>query len=160
MSLFYEDFTVGQSFSGGRRTIPEAEMIQFAQIYDPQRMHLDRLYAEEGPFHGLIASGFHTLCLAWWLFLQLGLVQESMWVGIGLDALRWRRPVRPGDTVSLQVVIVNKSPSSVPDRGRVTFSHTLTNQNGETVMTYQSVNLISCKVDPPSSEKDQVLTNA
>jgi len=65
MSLFYEDFTVGQSFSGGRRTIPEAEMIQFAQNYDPQRMHLDCLYAEEGPFHGLIASGFQTLCLAW-----------------------------------------------------------------------------------------------
>jgi acyl dehydratase len=148
MSLFYEDFTVGQVFAGGGRTIPEAEMIQFAHIYDPQNMHLDRLHAEEGPFHGLIASGFHTICLAWWLFLQLGLVHDSMWVGIGIDALRWHRPVRPGDTVSLQVKIVDKSPSSAPDRGRVTFSHTLTNQNGEVVMTYHSLNLIYCKVAP------------
>lgn len=148
MSLFYEDFTVGQSFSGGRRTIPEAEMVQFAQTYDPQSMHLDRLYSEESPFNGLIASGFHTLCLAWWLFLQLGIVKDSMWVGLGIDELRWRRPVRPGDTVSLRVEIAGKSPLSVPGRGRVTFSHTLTNQNDEMVMTYQSVNLISCKVDP------------
>lgn len=151
MSLFYEDFTVGQTFAGGGRTIPEAEIIQFAHMYDPQSMHLDRVHAEEGPFHGLIASGFHTLCLAWWLFLRLGLVQESMWVGVGLNVLRWRRPLRPGDTLFLLVEVVDKSLSSASDHGRVTFSHTLTNQNDETVMIYQSVNLISCKRDSSSS---------
>lgn len=142
MPMYFDDFEVGQTFNGAGRTFTEAEIITFAHSYDPQSMHIDRVHAEDGSFKGLIASGFHTLSIAWWLFLKLGLVEESMKIGIGVDELRWRRPVRPGDTVTLNVEIVEKSFTSANDSGRVQFAHTLKNQANEVVMTYKSLNLI------------------
>ncbi|KJF15987.1 MaoC/PaaZ C-terminal domain-containing protein [Acidithrix ferrooxidans] len=142
MPMYFDDFEVGQTFIGAGRTFTEAEIITFAHSYDPQSMHIDRVHAEDGSFKGLIASGFHTLSIAWWLFLKLGLVEESMKIGIGVDELRWRRPVRPGDTVTLNVEIVEKSLTSANDSGRVQFAHTLKNQANEVVMTYKSLNLI------------------
>jgi len=142
MPIYFDDFEVGQTFVSGGRTFTEAEIITFAHSYDPQSMHIDRVHAEDGSFKGLIASGFHTLSIAWWLFLKLGLVEESMKIGIGVDELRWRRPVRPGDTVTLSVEIAEKSLTSANDSGRVQFAHTLKNQTNEVVLTYKSLNLI------------------
>ena len=70
MPMYFDDFEVGQTFNGAGRTFTEAETITFAHSYDPQSMHIDRVYAEDGYFKGLIASGFHTLNIAWWLFLN------------------------------------------------------------------------------------------
>ena len=142
MSIFFEDFEVGQIFISSGRTFTEAEIISFAHSYDPQSMHLDRVRSEEGPFKGLIASGFHTLNIAWWLFLRLGIVEKSMKIGIGIDELRWQRPVRPGDTLTLTVEIADKSTTSAEDCGRIYFAHILKNQDLEVVMTYRSLNLI------------------
>lgn len=139
--MYFEDFQVGQTFCSDGRTVTEAEIIAFAHMFDPQRMHLDREWSAAGSFGGLIASGFLTLNIAWWLFLRLGLVRESMHVGIGLDEVRWLRPVRPGDTLAL-TVSVNAKGEARRARGAVTFGHALENQAGETVMTYASVNLI------------------
>ncbi len=142
MSLYFDDFEVGQTFLSSGRTFTEAEIVMFAHKFDPQSMHIDGVHAANGPFKGLIASGFHTLSVAWWLFLGLGLVRESMMIGLGVDELRWHLPVRPGDTLKLEVEIEEKVETSSPKRGRITFSHTLYNQNGEAVMTYKSLNLI------------------
>lgn len=142
MSLYFDDFEIGQTFKGVGRTFTEAEIITFAHSFDPQAMHIDRVHAEDGSFNGLIASGFHTLSIAWWLFLKMGLVERSMKIGIGVDELRWKRPVRPGDTVSLTVEIAEKTLTSANDSGRVRFAHTLRNQTDEIVMTYTSINLI------------------
>ncbi len=142
LSLYFDDFEVGQTFLSSGRTFTEAEIVMFAHKFDPQPMHIDGVHATNGPFKGLIASGFHTLSVAWWLFLGLGLVRESMMIGLGVDELRWHLPVRPGDTLKLEVEIEEKVETSSPKRGRITFSHTLYNQNGEAVMTYKSLNLI------------------
>ncbi len=142
VSIFFDDFQVGQIFVSPGRTFTEAEIISFAHSYDPQSMHLDRVSSEQGQFKGLIASGFHTLNIAWWLFLRLGIVEQSMKIGIGIDELRWNRPVRPGDTLTLTVEIADKSITSAEDCGRIYFAHTLKNQDLEVVMTYRSLNLI------------------
>ncbi|PSR31180.1 MAG: acyl dehydratase [Sulfobacillus benefaciens] len=145
-SMYFEDFDVEQTFYSGGRTLTEGEIIAFAHMYDPQTMHIDSEWAKDGPFGGLIASGFQTLGIAWWLFLRMGLVLESMFVGVGVDHLRWTQPVRPGDTLSLTVTIRNKGEVR-SGKGLITFGHELKNQNGDTVMTYTSQNLIHCR--PP-----------
>lgn len=142
LSIFFEDFEVGQTFLSAGRTVTEAEIISFAHSYDPQSMHIDRVQAEKGQFKGLIASGFHTLSIGWWLFLRLGIVEKSMKIGIGIDELRWQRPVRPEDTLTLSVEIAEKSPTSSEDCGRVLFAHALKNQDLDLVMSYRSLNLI------------------
>ena len=142
MSLFFEDFRPGQVFESGGRTITEPEIIGFAHSFDPQYLHIDRQRAEAGFFQGIIASGFQTLCIAWWLFLGIGLVRDSMFVGVAVDELRWPHPVRPGDTVRLRVEIASVTASSNPQRGKVVFAHTLENQDGTVVMTYRSTEIL------------------
>ncbi len=147
-SIFFDDFEVGQTFVSVGRTVMEAEIVSFAHSYDPQSMHINSVRANASPFGGIIASGFHTLSIAWWLFLKLGLVEDSMKIGIGVDELRWQRPVRPGDTLTLTVEIAEKKQTSANDSGRVVFAHALKNQDAEVVMTYRSLNLIWKKATP------------
>src|SRR3546814_1387604 len=88
-------------------------------LYDPQPFHLDKEAAAEGPFNGLIASGFQTLAVAFRIFYQTGIINACSMGSPGLDELRWLRPVRPGDTLKVTATVREKRPSkSKPDRDR------------------------------------------
>src|SRR3546814_14425706 len=96
-----------------------AQIVDCAMRYDPQPIHIDLEAAKEGPFSGLIASGFQTLALAFRLFLDRGFYEKSIIVGPGLDELRWTAPVRPGDTLKSIVEVLEVTPSrSTPETGR------------------------------------------
>jgi acyl dehydratase len=61
----------------------------------------------------------------------------------GVDELRWLKPVRPGDTLSMRVTVLKAAASkSKPDRGAVTSLVEVFNQVDEAVMTFTCVNLI------------------
>jgi acyl dehydratase len=61
----------------------------------------------------------------------------------GVDELRWLRPVRPGDVLSVRATILKATPSkSKPDRGAVTTLTEVLNQNGEVVMSLTAVNIM------------------
>ena len=57
---YYEDFSVGDSFTLGSVEMVEDEMISFATQFDPQRFHVDPEAAAQTIYGGLIASGWHT----------------------------------------------------------------------------------------------------
>ena len=57
---YYEDFSVGESFTLGSVEMVEEEMIEFATQFDPQRFHIDPEAAARTVYGGLIASGWHT----------------------------------------------------------------------------------------------------
>lgn len=114
----YGDVSVGDSFDCGETTVTEDEMVAFAERYDPQPMHTDPEAAAETPYGGLIAPGLYTASVCMRLLVD-GLLSEVATVGArGVDNLRWRRPVRPGDTISLTVEVVDKKPET-EDRGLV-----------------------------------------
>ncbi|MGS0652618.1 MaoC/PaaZ C-terminal domain-containing protein, partial [Staphylococcus arlettae] len=54
-------FHIGDTYTTQRYTITEADIIEFAQMYDPQYMHIDKTQASDTRFNGIIASGIHTL---------------------------------------------------------------------------------------------------
>ncbi|HET8726312.1 MAG TPA: MaoC/PaaZ C-terminal domain-containing protein, partial [Alphaproteobacteria bacterium] len=64
MALYFEDFTVGRTFTTPGATLTEAEIIHFALTYDPQPFHIDVEAAKRSAYGGLIASGFQTLALS------------------------------------------------------------------------------------------------
>src|SRR3546814_7695222 len=80
-------------------------------LYDPQPFHLDKEAAAEGPFNGLIASGFQTLAVAFRIFYQANVINACSMGSPGLDELRWLRPVRPGDTLKVTATVREKRPS-------------------------------------------------
>jgi len=143
--MYFEDFKVGERFETPGRTLTEAEIILFASLYDYQTFHVDHEAAKESIYGGLIASGFHTLAIAWSLFLKLGLIMKSSMGSPGLNYVKWLAPVRPGDTLKVEVEVIDKKEASKRDRGLVVLRHRVKNQAGTTVLEYESVNIIARK---------------
>jgi acyl dehydratase len=117
---YFEDYRPGATYEFGSVSVTEAQIIAFAEEYDPQSFHVDPAAAEKGPFAGLIASGWQTAALMMRLFAQHYLSTVASLGGPGVDELRWVRPVRPDDRLRLRVTVLDTKPSnSKPDRGLV-----------------------------------------
>ena len=136
MTLYFEDFKIGQRFETPWVTMTESQIIEFALQYDPQPFHMNIEAAKKSIFGGLIASGIHTFALSSKLVLMLGMVADSNLGSPGLDEIRWLLPVRPGDTIHVIVEVIDVIPSSSKsDRGIVRLRKTTLNQRDEAVLT-------------------------
>lgn len=139
---FLEDYTVGATYICGSFTVTEDEIIQFAQQYDPQAMHIDRDLAAIGPFGQIIASGWHTVARTMRLVVENFLPFNGL-AAPGINELRWSRPVRPGDTLTLHATVQEARVSRTkPDRGLIHSLLEVLNQNGEMVMSMKPMNLV------------------
>jgi acyl dehydratase len=139
---FLEDYTVGATYVCGSFTVTEDEIIQFASLYDPQAMHINRDLAAKGPFGGVIASGWHTVARTMRLVVENFLPHDGL-AAPGIDELRWPRPVRPGDTLTLHATVQEVRPSRTrPDRGLVHTLLEVLNQNGDVVMSMKPMNFV------------------
>jgi acyl dehydratase len=146
---YFEDYVEGDVHRFGTIAVEADEIITFAKRFDPQTMHTDPKAAKSGPFGGLIASGWHTAGLMMRLYVEHYLTQVASLASPGLDELRWLKPVRPGDTLSVCVTVLKTVPSnSKPDRGGVTSFVEVINQAGEVVMTLKIINIIAKR--PPA----------
>ncbi|MEI3611382.1 MaoC family dehydratase [Pseudogracilibacillus sp. SO30301A] len=104
----YDAFTIGQVFESDSLTLTKADIMGFAEKFDPQYMHLDEGKAAEGRFNGIIASGIHTLGVSFKLWVELGVYGEDIIAGTGMDRIRFLRPVYPGDELRVVAEVINK----------------------------------------------------
>ena len=140
---YFEDYIEGDVHSFGSVEVVEDEIISFGKRFDPQRIHTDPDAARLTPFGGVIASGWHTAGLMMRLYVEHYLSHSASLVSPGLEELRWLKPVRPGDRLSLRVTILKTAASrSKPDRGAVTSQVEVYNQENELVMSLRVVNLL------------------
>jgi acyl dehydratase len=137
--LTFHDLIPGQTTILGSKTVSEDEILRFAEEFDPQPFHIDAAAAAMSPFGGLIASGWHTCSIAMRLLVE-GVLKNSTSMGSpGVEQIRWVKPVRPGDTLTVSVTVLESKPStSRPDRGTVKIRTEATNQRGEQVMWMES----------------------
>jgi acyl dehydratase len=139
----FEDYLPGLSETLGPIAMTEEAIIEFAQRYDPQAIHIDPARAAAGPFGGLIASGWQTVCVVMRELVQGYLAASASLASPGIDELRWLKPVRPGDTLTGWVECAGKVPSkSKPTMGVIHEHWQVTNQNGELVMTTKGINMV------------------
>jgi acyl dehydratase len=133
---YLEDFHTGQRCSLGEHTVTTKEILAFAEQWDPQRFHTDPDEARNTPYGGLIASGWHTTSIFMRLYVTT-LLRDSSGIGSpGVDDIRWKEPVRPGDTLTATFEVESITPSlGHPDRGTVKPRCELTNQHGQSVLT-------------------------
>jgi acyl dehydratase len=133
--FYLDDLQVGQRFMSGTHTIDEAQIVAFAQQFDPQPFHLDDAAARGTLFGGLAASGWHTAAITMRLQVESGLPLVGGIVGAGGE-FSWPNPARPGDILRVESEIVEIKPSrSRPDRGMVTVKSDTRNQRDESVFT-------------------------
>lgn len=143
---YFEDFAVGDVLSLATRRVERADIVAFAAQYDPQPYHLDERTSATELTTGLSASGWHT-CAMFMRMMCDGFLLETRCMGSpGVETLKWRLPVRAGDTLSgTSTVLESRLLRSRPGVGIVRFRHEVINQNGDVAAWMDNPILIGCR---------------
>src|SRR3954469_11839645 len=134
---FLDDFAVGEVIE----SIEEYEMTPeriaaFASEYDPQPIHIDPEAAADSMFGGIIASGWHSLSATMRLMVRSNIFDGAPVVGVGVDRLRYLKPVRAGDRLRARAEVLETRPSSTtPERGYLVLRVVTSRGTGEDVLT-------------------------
>jgi acyl dehydratase len=143
---FFEDYVPGSVRTFGTILVKEEEIIQFAIRYDPQVFHTDPSAARKTIYGGLVASGWHTAAMAMRLLVDHYLSPSSSMGSPGVDELRWLKPVRSGDMLSVRVSVLEARRSrSKPDRGIVRSLIEVLNQEMTVVMSWKGLGIFLCR---------------
>jgi acyl dehydratase len=146
---YFEDYVPGDVHEFGSIVAEEGEMIAFARRFDPQPFHTDPVAAKQSIFGGLIASGWYTAGLMMRLYVDYYLSHIASLSSPGVDELRWLKPLRPGDSISIRITVTEtKRSSSKPDRGIVHSYIEVLNQHSEIIMTMKATNFLACREMP------------
>ncbi len=146
---YFEDYVPGDVHEFGSIVSEKGEMIAFARRFDPQPFHTDPVAAKQSTFGGLIASGWYTAGLMMRLYVDHYLSHIASLSSPGVDDLRWLKPVRPGDSISIRITVTDtKRSRSKPDRGIVHSYIEVLNQHGEIIMSMKATNFLACRELP------------
>jgi len=149
MVRYFEDIDVGETYEHGTQAVSKDEIVEFGERFDPQPFHTDEEAAKNSSFGGLAASGWHTAAMCMRLLVEV--MDEAEWASQGargIDALRWIRPVRPGDRLSVEIEVVEKRvDEDNPAIGHVDSKLTGYNQDGEAVISWVGLGMIERQRD-------------
>jgi acyl dehydratase len=138
----FADLTAGRRIALGPLTVDEGEVLAFARKYDQQWFHTDPVQAAAGPFQGLIASGWHTCALAMSLVASEVLAGSESYASPGLAYVRWPNPVRPGDSLTLELEVLEQRVSdSRPWLGIVRWQWVMKRQGGAAVLDMEATSM-------------------
>ncbi len=145
---YFEDYPVGSVALYGPIVVDEAEVIAFAQRFDPQDFHTDPVKAAQSPFGGVIASGWHTGSMMMRVLVDRYLSRRAGLGSPGMDELRWTAPVRPGDRLWVRVTVLEARRSeSKPDRGLLRILIEVLNDASALVMSVKAMSLARCRTE-------------
>jgi oxepin-CoA hydrolase/3-oxo-5,6-dehydrosuberyl-CoA semialdehyde dehydrogenase len=143
----FEDLQVGDSLLTHRRTVSEADIVNFGGVSgDYFYMHFDEIAAKDTQFGKRIAHGYFVLSAAAGLFVSPA--PGPVLANYGLDNLRFITPVAIGDTIRARLTCKRKVDRNRQDdkgvgQGVVAWDVQVTNQNDELVASYDILTLVS-----------------
>ena len=142
--IYFEDLELGAETYYGSYEVTREEVLEFARKYDPQPFHLSDEEAAKTHFGRIAASGWHTAAMTMAVIARYVVQHEQAGLGSpGIDDLRWKRPVYPGDTLHVRGTIVEKTPSrSRPEMGSFRTDTVVSNQDDQPVMSFTLIVLI------------------
>ncbi len=150
VSRTYEDFPIGRRFVSGSHVISEKEIVEFARQYDPQPMHLEASRGGKSLLAGLAASGWQTAAISMRLFVETMQVTGGI-VGRAVDELRWPAAVHPGDTLRVEIEIMEARLSrSRPGFGIIRYRSLTKNQRHVVVQSFVALALL------PANQKSEI----
>ena len=140
---YFDDFKPGDSFTSRGGSLSEAEIMEFANKYDPQPFHIDKAAAKKSIFGGLIASGFQTIGFSFRQIWDTGVFGDANLGGHGIDEVRWMKPVFPGETLTVTATIEELLPSkSKLDRGTAKVRYVTRNAKSEPVFSMLALQIL------------------
>ena len=149
--IYFENLEIGAETDFGSYEVTREEVLEFAHKYDPQPFHVSDEAAAKTHFGRIAASGWHTCAMTMAVIARYVVGHRQAGLGSpGVDELRWKKPVYPGDTLHVRGRILEKTPSrSRPELGSFRTQTSVTNQDGDVVMTFISIVLIRRRPDGP-----------
>lgn len=149
----FAEFHPGQIIEAGPYEVTEAELLRFAQTYDPQWFHTDKAAADKGRFQGLIASGWQTCGIAMRLATQAALEGSESFASPGANYVKWLNPVRAGDRLRLKATVIEPRRSkSQATLGLLLWRWQLFNQHGAEVLDIEVTSLFDLPALPRPPE--------
>jgi acyl dehydratase len=150
--VYFEDYVPERVFELAPIEVSDEDIMSFARDYDPQPFHLDPESPEARALGGLIASGWQTSLLAMRSFVTGYISEVSNLPSPGIDQLRWHAPMRPGETLSVRVTVLEARASrSKPDRGVVRSRLEAIDAEGRVVLSMEPINIIRRR---PTANRD------
>jgi acyl dehydratase len=144
--LFFEEFAPGKIFKTHKRTITETDLVNFVTLCGFfESLFMDQKYVEtETAFGRPIVPGALTLAYAEGLTILSGILHHTGIAFLGME-MQIFKPVFVGDTIGVEVEVIEKRETQKPDKGIVTFLHRVINQNGEKTLEYKIKRMIRRK---------------
>jgi acyl dehydratase len=142
----FEEHVVGAVYRTLARTVSETDIVNFVNLCGfNEPLFYDMEYVKrESVFGRRAAPGALTFALSEGLVMQTGLIHGTGMAWLGGE-VRVVAPVLEGDTIRVEVEVVDKRETRKPDRGIVTYKHRVLNQRGETVMELKLQRMIRRK---------------
>ncbi|WP_339237039.1 MaoC/PaaZ C-terminal domain-containing protein [Oceanobacillus sp. FSL W7-1281] len=133
MTMYFDDFAIGDEMISPRRTITESDVVQFTGLSgDFNALHIDEEFAKTTPYKTRVAHGLLSVSVVTGLQAMMGHVNDST---LGLLEINWRfkKGVTPGDTIHAKFVVKEMKETSKKDSGVLTRSVYVYNQREEIV---------------------------
>ena len=150
MIRYFEELAVGQKFGGPHYLLSAQEIIEFAQMYDPQYFHTEPSKASESFFGQHVASGWQTMSIGMRLLVTGEHHFAGGMVGLGVEEIRWRRPTLPGMTLKMVSEIIQLSRSGkFPRHGLVKLKNVISEAtSGEELAEMTTLQIVELKAQP------------
>jgi len=135
MSLYFEDFYPGLKWQTASRTVTAKDIETFCDLFgDRNPLHIDEEYAKAKGYPGIIAHGPFRISLITGLTSQIGTFNDT---NFGVVDMRWKwhKPVCVGDTIHVDLEVIECIPTSKPTRGIIRREYRAINQRDEVVET-------------------------
>jgi len=144
---YWENFSVGEQFQTTRRTIFESDVVQFCNLaWFNLSMFTDEIYAQgETIYQGRVVPGPFIIALAVGLFLKLGLYEKTAISLLDIRNMHFQGPLKIGQTMQVEVTILDKGETKHPDRGLLTLQFAVMTHDATPIMTFEMVHLLKRK---------------
>jgi oxepin-CoA hydrolase/3-oxo-5,6-dehydrosuberyl-CoA semialdehyde dehydrogenase len=158
----FEELRIGDTLVTHRRTVTEADIVNFAGISgDYFYAHMDDIAAKESLFERRVAHGYFVLSAAAGLFVDPA--PGPVLANYGLESLRFVKPVYVGDTIQAKLTVKQKTAKETPPggipQGVVAWDVEVTNQANEPVAVYTILTLVRRLAEAPASENGKTAGN-
>ena len=132
--LTYDEFEIGDRYQSQARTVTEADVVSFAGISgDFNPLHTDAEFGKSTPFGERIAHGMLLVAMATGMANWTGVFKGTT-IALMEQLIKYKGVVKFGDTIHLELEVLEKTPTSKPDRGIVKYAARVINQRDEVVI--------------------------
>ena len=132
-----DEFSIGDVYHTAAITITETHLVNWAGLtLDFYPLHMDKEYAAKTPFGERLAHGPLIFAIAVGLVSMSGIGGTAAIAWLGTDNMKMLKPVKIGDTVRVEVEVMEQRTTRKPEQGVQMWRYTVKNQRDEDVMVF------------------------